>query len=100
MADVLTTAHVVKCFHGFDIKFNSTTVTQVDGASVVRMTDLTPPTAVISCTDPQTKCTTITATASTTLFDGTAAVAVVTGLTTDRGTCTVTAPATILLTAE
>ena len=99
MADVLTTAYTVLCPHNGPITFTSTATLVVDGSPVVRMTDLTVPPAKIVC-PVQAKCVSITGKASTTMFDGTTAVVLLTGLKTDLGTCTVTPPLNLLLDAE
>lgn len=99
MADVLTTAYTVLCPHNGAITFTSTATLVVDGAPVVRMTDLVVPPAKIVC-PAQTKCVSIAGTASSTVFDGTAAVVLVTGLKTNNEACKVTPPLNLLLDAE
>lgn len=90
-AKVLTTGSSVKCPHQAAITFTSTATLHVNGAPVVRSSDLAG--AVLACA-VQTKCASVSASpasTSTLLHDGGSAVVLVTALTTNIGLCTVDA---------
>jgi hypothetical protein len=97
-ANVLTTAVVVQCPHVATITFTSTAVLHVDGAPVVRESDLA--LATFACV-AQTKCASVLAapgSTSTLLQDGGSAVVLVAGLKTNNGSCTITGASDLLQT--